>query len=61
MTAKDVANVMGDQFISVGRISDKRIGYSGAANKLNWYGADLEVVKIVAPNDENSATIIYVE
>ena len=61
MTARDVANVMGNQFIAVGRISDKGIGYSGAANNFYWYGADLEVVKIVAPKDENSATIIYVE
>lgn len=60
MTVKEVVNVMGNQFIAVGRISDKKIGYSGSANNFSWYGADLEVVKIITPRDKNTATVIYV-
>ena len=61
MTVKEVVNVMGNQFIAVGKFSDKKIGYSGSADKFSWYGSNLEVVAIIAPKTVNGATIIYVE
>lgn len=63
MTALDLAKVMGNHFIAVGRHNDREIRYSGSANKLegSWYGAKSEVVEVIPAKDKHSATIIYVK
>lgn len=59
MTAKMVAEVMGKQFIAVG-IKGCNTSYSGPADKFSGYCENRQVVEIIAPKRESSATIIYV-
>ena len=59
MTAKDIAKVMGKQFIAVG-VKGQNISYSGSADKFSWWLENREVVDIIAPKNEYNATIIYV-
>lgn len=52
---------MGEQFIAVGGIGLGRMGYSGRADKFSHSVLEKqEVVKVIAPTDKYSATIIFV-
>lgn len=59
MTVKDVAEVMGNQFIAVIK-SDDSVAYSGSANKLHTYVERCTVKEIKAPICESSATLIMI-
>ena len=56
MTVKELAQVMGKQFIAVE--VDGKITYSGNASALYTYTARREVKEIIVPKNEYQATII---
>ena len=60
MTAKDLAKVMGEQFIAVG-IKGKDVSYSGRASQFKSWLENREVTEVFAPKDKYSATVIYVQ
>lgn len=59
MTVKELVKVMGTQFIAVG--TEKFISYSGRADKFKSFLENCEVAEIIAPKNENSATLIIVK
>ena len=59
MTAREVAQVMGTQFIAVERSSGE-VSFSGSANHFRGWLEDHEVVEIKAAVKPTLATIIYV-
>lgn len=61
MTVRELASVMGNQFIAVGREVDKNISWCGSANKFSSWLSNREVVEVIAPKDMYSATVIYVK
>ena len=59
MTVKDIAKVMGNQFIAIKTKGE--IKWCGGANNFDGWLEDLEVVEIIAPKRETSATVIVAE
>lgn len=59
MTAKEVAQVMGTQFIAVERTTGE-VSFSGDASQFRGWLEDREVVEIKAAVSPTSVTIIYV-
>ena len=61
MTVKDLAKVMGTQFIAVAIKGTGRVSYSGRADKLNAaHIENCKVVEVAAPKSESEATTIWI-
>ena len=62
MTLKDIAIVMGDQFVAVKDAQTEEIFFSGKASRtINHSLGYCKVVSVKAPKNEHSARIITVK